>query len=380
MSDIELTNEQADVVDDIRDWFWRLQHRRGTDQCITVGGLAGTGKTTLANMLPERLEIARHKVAYCAYTGKAASRLNGGSTIHRLIYKPREQHCEKCPKFIDKELVCHGDCADCTTHWDRIDQLSGLDLVIVDEASMVDYRIFEDLTSFGVPVVWIGDHGQLPPIWGTFNLMADPQLRLETIHRQLADSPILKLAMQARRNGRVPFGFHGPGVLKRHRNGHYPLFADLLLCGRNNTRVALNAAARAERGFPEDRPVAGDRVVCLRNNHDLGVYNGITARVTACTEDPEDVECWKLSVELDGPERERITDMVWRGQFGQLKTLADAPRGVGLWDYGYALTVHKAQGSEAERVVLLEQPVTDPRRWLYTGITRARRSLEIIAR
>jgi ATP-dependent exoDNAse (exonuclease V) alpha subunit len=69
-------------------------------------------------------------------------------------------------------------------------------------------------------------------------------------------------------------------------------------------------------------------------------------------------------------------------QFGAEKTIGEAPRGMDLWDFGYVLTVHKAQGSEADRVLLIEEPFGQPdvrRRWLYTAITRAKQELEIIA-
>jgi exodeoxyribonuclease-5 len=378
----KLTDEQEQAVDLIADWYGQRPRRFQSTNAqppMTVGGLAGTGKTTIANQLPEYLGVPRGRVAYCAFTGKAASRLQNGQTIHRLIYQPTELHCDECPRLMDKEAFCHGNCKNCTTIFDRRPRIEGYDLIIVDEASMVNASIYKDLISYRVPVLWIGDHGQLPPVKGSFNLMADPVIRLEKIHRQLADSPILALAMHARRTGWVPFGVKGPGVSKRHLNGNdWPLDREFFLCGKNNTRVALNREIRAHRGYPAEHPVPGDRLVCLRNDYDTGVYNGQLAVVQEWREE-NDPEFWVLRVLVDG-EKTPVEVVAYAPQFGAEKTRIDTPRWCALWDYGYALTVHKAQGSEADDLVLVEQPISDKKRWLYTGITRAKRTLEIIAR
>lgn len=389
MPAVELTEEQERIAERVARWYPMAQAKRpGLPDC-TVGGLAGTGKTVLANALPDRLGVKRYRVAYCAFTGKAASRLHNGRTIHRLIYKPDERHCEECPKRTDHTAACHRRkpqtpadrlCAKCdlSPRWRRVQRLDA-DLVIVDEASMVDEQLYKDLCSFGVPIVWIGDHGQLPPVQGRFNLMANPVMRLETIHRQVAGSPILRLAMMARQDGYIPFGLFAPGVQKRRVDGHWSkiLGPELLLCGKNDTRVALNQAARAVREHPAEQPVAGDRVICLRNDYEAKVFNGTQGTVKTIS-DCGDV--WQMTVAIDDSDDEEVEVDALKEQFNQLTTLKDAPRGVGLWDYGYCLTVHKAQGSEAENVVVLEQPIGDPRRWLYTAVTRAKRRLEIIAR
>lgn len=385
MREIKLSREQRAVAKHVAEWF-----ASGGDS-LTIGGLAGTGKTTLAQTLPSMLGLGASEVAYCAYTGKAVAVLNRrlrgveAKTFHRLMYSPIEVHCSRCPRSRDEDARCHGHCIRCGLEWSRTPRLDPrVRLIVVDEASMVDEAIHDDLLAFGVPVLWIGDHGQLPPVRGSFNLMADPDLRLETIHRQVADSPILKMAMLARETGRVPFGEYGPGVIKRHRDGTLDVddvddwSSDLLvLCGFNKTRVHMNRAIRMHRGFPPDEPVAGDRVICLRNNNEVGVHNGMTGTVVECAERGDDA--YELRVKLDGEDREYCR-RVSREQFNAEKTVSETPRKLDLWDFGYCMTVHKAQGSEAERVVLMEERLRggEHARWLYTGITRAKSRLEVI--
>jgi len=393
--------EQKAAIAEIEHWY-----EVGARPDFKLGGLAGTGKTTIAAALPTLLGLRDSQVAYCAYTGKAAHVLNQrlgearATTIHRLIYRPDETHCSRCPRRISPRRIsdgalCHGAaCGICGVRYSRVLVLDrALRLIVVDEASMVSEHLYDDLASYGCPIVWIGDHGQLPPVHGVSRLIASPDLRLETIHRQVADSPILKLAMRARRTGRIPCGSYGPRVLKREADGEIDLDLDmadwselLILCGTNRTRVALNKAVRLERDYPEARPVPGDRLICLRNNYTSGVFNGMTGTLLDC--ELESSATYRATIRLDGGEQ--YEGEIAQEQFNETSTLNGVPRDTDLWDYGYCLTVHKAQGSEAERVILIEERLPGPggrrealaqyKRWLYTGITRAKSELEIIGR
>jgi len=148
------------------------------------------------------------KIAFCSYTGRAAQNLKNKlveqnaltwrdtiSTIHGLIYDPIEN--------TNKEIV----------GWERKDELD-TDLIIVDEASMVDSNIWMDLLSYKIPIVAVGDHGQLPPINGNFNLMANPQLLLTEIHRQAKNNPIIQVSIHARNTGVIPAKEYNAKVIK----------------------------------------------------------------------------------------------------------------------------------------------------------------------
>ncbi len=391
MTTYTLSPDQARALREIGAWY-----RTKSAPYLTLGGYAGTGKTTLMAYL--RLKLREFdpeaRVAFCAYTGKAARVLqerlrdqkvprkqDSVSTIHSLIYTTSDTPGAANPVWERKESL------------DR-------DLIIVDEASMVDEAIWKDLLSFGVPILAVGDHGQLPPVGSSFNLMAEPNLRLERIFRQAEDSPIIEVATLARTTGALPVREYGAGVRKLDRGlpetglmvqelleGWRPEL--LVLCGYNHTRVKLNAAIRGMRDVQAPEPQAGDRVVCLRNNRVKKIYNGMTGRIVRCVpaDDDPDRQWYEVEIELEG-EDYRYAGYVLCEQFGALEALKDMPlapdgeRG-DLWDFGYALTVHKAQGSQSPRVLVFEERFTrssdeDWRRWLYTAVTRAQIELTVV--
>jgi exodeoxyribonuclease-5 len=385
-----LSQDQAGALREIGAWY-----RAKSAPFLTLGGYAGTGKTTLVAYL--RKALREHDdtatVAFCAYTGKAARvlaerlreqrvarRKDVVSTIHGLIYTT-EENPGGAPKWFRKDSL------------DR-------DLIVVDEASMVDEAIWKDLLSFGVPVLAVGDHGQLPPVGGAFNLMAEPALRLERIWRQAAGSPIIEVATLARTSGAIPVREFGAGVRKLDRT--MPETGQevqemleswrpemMILCGYNATRLRLNVVIRGLRDMTSPEPQPGDRVVCLRNNRTKRIYNGMLGRISSIQPaSGKDGGPWyEADIELEG-EDYMYGGYILREQFGAKETLRDVPpapdgeRG-DLWDFGYALTVHKAQGSQADRVLLFEERFPrstddDWRRWLYTAVTRAVSELTIV--
>ncbi len=267
---------------------------------------------------------------------------------------------------------------------------------------MVDETIWADLLSYEIPVLAVGDHGQLPPVVGKFNLMQEPQIKLERIFRQAEDSPIVEVATLARTTGVVPPGEYGQDVRKLDRQNDetgqivQELIENwrpdrLILCGYNHTRVWLNQAIREQRDFVGLEPAVGDRVVCLKNNRRAKIYNGMTGTIrhlyTPDGDIDKDQKWYEVEIELDN-EDYNYFGYILREQFGEKETIKNAPlspdkKPGDLFDFGYALTVHKAQGSESEEVLLFEErfpKMTDDdwRRWLYTGITRASQRLTIV--
>jgi len=230
--------------------------------------------------------------------------------------------------------------------------------------------------------------------------MEAPALRLERIWRQAADSPIIEVATLARQSGVLPVQEFGPGVRKLDRalpeTGQtvQELLENwnpevLVLCGYNATRVKLNAAIRQMRDMMSPVPQSGDLVVCLRNNRAKHLYNGMLGRLKRVTPTRGDdgTEWYDVEVELEG-EDYTYSGYALREQFGAMTTVRDLPvapdgeRG-DLWDFGYALTVHKAQGSQAPGVLVFEERFAkssedDWRRWLYTAVTRAERELTVV--
>lgn len=360
---------------------------------ITMGGYAGVGKTTLIADTVKRIKAdQRKKIAFCAFTGKAASILKAKleafgalgagdycGTIHSLIYDPiigqGGQICGFRPKG-------------------SIDQ----DIIIADEASMIDEQLFTDLKAYGRPIVAIGDHGQLPPVFGRFNLMESPDIRLEKIHRQAAEHPIIRLSILAREEGHIPAGEYGEGILKVSKDEGWKILnampdlpEALVMCGRNETRGKLNRFIRARCGRvardlagSTDHPVPGDKVICLKNNKFECIYNGMTGIVKSV--EPYGAHwLWMRILMEDGLS---FMGKVFKHQFYQKQTLREwegleAKQIGNLFDFGYCLTAHKAQGSESSNVVVIEERMgmqtdDDWRRWLYTSVTRSKNKLLII--
>ena len=249
---MKLSADQKQALEKIINWL-KDKHR---SPHFTFGGYAGTGKTTLTALLRQILhkKNPKLKIALVSYTGKAARVLKSTlvaqkasysqdfvGTIHSLIYAP----------MISEKGNIVG--------WDKKKKVDAR-LIIVDEASMVNYDIWQDLLSFNIPIIAIGDHGQLPPIEGNFNLMEKPIIKLEKIHRQAADNPIIKLSIKARKTGDIPIGKFGPHIEKMDQQAMdtqekvQELLREfneqtMILTGYNHTRVQVNNFIRQHKFF-----------------------------------------------------------------------------------------------------------------------------------
>ncbi len=384
----ELSPDQNKTIETLISF---CESKNKKEDFITLGGYAGTGKTTLISELRKKLNNLnpKLKVGFCAFTGKAVQVLknklvqNGAifkkddiSTIHSLIYRTIEDDRGAVLGWIKKE-----------------DTEIDYDLIIVDEASMVDQKIWEDLKYYGIPIIAVGDHGQLPPISGTFNLMDKPLLKLENIHRQAQNNPIIQVSILAREQGKIPHQKWSKNVFKVPMSEGHEYYEDLftsydadtlILCNFNNTRLRLNQAVRRHLGFEGETPQKNDRVICLRNNHTEQIYNGMQGYIKYIKSKSE--VAYDTEIDMDGSVR-YYNGVISKDQFNSGTTLNNINRsyktqGLDLFDFGYALTVHKAQGSQAKRVILFEertkhQSDEDFKRWLYTAITRAEEKLII---
>jgi len=370
---VEFSPHQDSALKAVADW---LKDKPGgasngaAPQVFRLFGFAGTGKTTLARHIAADVD---GQVAFAAFTGKAAlvMRAKGctdARTIHSLIYRPREVEAET-PSF---EL------------WDDA-PASKAKLIIIDECSMVDAELGRDLLSFGVPLLVLGDPAQLPPIQGAgFFTEAEPDAMLTEVHRQAKDDPIVHLSMAVREGRTLAPGRYGESEVVA-RAALDPLrvtTADQILVGRNATRRAYNTRMRALRGLKEPLPQAGDKLVCLRNNKKKGLFNGglwtlIERRerksgVLALRIKPED-EPWARTM--------RVTARPECFMGGSEALSWEERRGHDEFDFGYVLTVHKAQGSQWDDVCLFDESFAFPdarARWLYTGITRAAKKLTVV--
>src|ERR1041384_1857908 len=366
------TPHQDAALKAVSAWLKAKPGQGGTPQTFRLFGYAGTGKTTLARHLAEEVD---GKVLYAAFTGKAAlvMRSKGcerASTIHSLIYKTRESG-EEVPSF---DL------------WDEA-PASRSALIVIDECSMVDAELGRDLMSFGVPLLVPGDPAQLPPIQGGgFFTEAEPDAMLTEVHRQAQDDPIVRLSMDIRAGEHIEPGRYGEteGLRQRDLDPQRVREADQVLVGRNATRRSYNARMRERRGFEDKMPSAGDKLVCLRNNRKKGLFNGGLWTVKERGARKTGIMTMRLLPDDETGARGVKVSVRPECFTGGIEKL-DWPRRKPYdeFDYGYVLTVHKAQGSQWDDVVLFDESFAFPdsrERWLYTGITRAAKRLTVVVK
>ena len=154
-------------------------------------------------------------------------------------------------------------------------------LIVLDEVSMVGEEMARDLMSFGRPILVLGDPGQLPPIKGEGAFTRDaPDIMLTEIHRQAGESAIIRLATMARQGEPIGFGQHDAFVWKMRKMDVTPeqaLRSGQVICGMNATRLQLNNAMRAAAGFGGSwlPSGSGEKIICLKNQNDLGLINGM---------------------------------------------------------------------------------------------------------
>ncbi len=366
----QFSPHQDQALNAVAQWLKAKPGASGTPQVFRLFGYAGTGKTTLAKHLAEHVD---GEVKFAAFTGKAASVMRrkgcrGASTIHGLIYRARESG-EEIPNF---DL------------WDEA-PASKAELIIIDECSMVDADLGRDLLSFGVPVLVLGDPAQLQPIQGSgFFTETKPDVMLTEVHRQAQDNPIVRLSMDIRAGKYLEPGRYGETEVidKDELDPQRVLEADQVLVGRNATRQAYNIRMREQRGFDDAMPSAGDKLVCLRNNRKKGLFNGGLWTVKERGASKTGVMTMRLLP--DDETATRVIKVSVRPEcfIGGLEKV-DWPRRKPYdeFDYGYVLTVHKAQGSQWDDVVLFDESFAFPHsreRWLYTGVTRAAKRLTVV--
>ena len=390
---MELTIKQQQGLD------IAIKRHRAGEKYTVISGYAGTGKSTLVRFIIEALDVEESRVVYTSFTGKATEVLRkkgnkNAMTLHKLLYdsipRPAGGFFRKPKASLD------------------------YDIVIADEISMIPKTLMDLLLSHKVYVICLGDPFQLPPIDKDEDnhLLDHAHVFLDEIMRQAAESEIIQLTMKIRNQEPIDY-FDGEEVKiidKNTLNTGMLLWADQILTATNAKRIAINNQVRGllGRGLePED----GDKVICLRNYWDDFSINGDplvngtigTLRNSFQTwrEIPRfvksdirkfDILQGDMIVGEDIYEAlEMDRNMIKRGekccdwrlsyQLGRLKPKYGeiVPK---EFAYGYAITCHKAQGSEWDKVLVLEESFPfqkeEHARWLYTACTRASEKLVLL--
>lgn len=366
-----------------------------------ISGYAGSGKSTLVRFIIEALDVDEDDVCYCAFTGKAAEVLRkkgnkNACTLHRLLYesipKPEGGFFRKPKPVLDYKVI------------------------VVDEVSMAPKSLIDLLFKHNIYAICLGDPGQLPPIDKDEDnhLLDHPHIFLDEIMRQAQESEIIQLTMKIRNNepinyfdGKevkiIPYSQLNTGILQ---------WGDQILTATNATRQAINTQMRQLLNYP-NHPVDGDKMICLRNywedfsddgdpliNGTIGILKNSfqtwreIPRVAKSNIKKFDILMGDLSI----PDTSDIYNLVdmdykmiltgnkccdWKLSYrlGKLRfRYGDiVPK---EFTYAYAVTVHKAQGSEWNNIVVLEENFPfdkiEHTRWLYTACTRASEKLVLV--
>lgn len=360
---IQITQQQGEALAAVEKWL-------DTDkQVFKLFGVAGAGKTTIAKFVEDMVD----SYAYAAYTGKAAHVLmqkgcTPASTIHSMIYRAHQ------------DLY--------TGRWSfRLDNdswIKGLDLVIVDEASMVGPEIGEDLLRLARKVLVIGDPFQLPPVKDQgFFTEGKPDYMLTEIHRQAAENPIIMLSKLIREGGILKYGTYGDSKILKAKQFDTAMLLepDQILVGKNDTRCYMNQQYRKAKGHEEQSeyvPLTGEKLICLRNNHERGFLNGQMYEAVSANHDRMDVEIQIKPWEAESTVIDKISTPMEYFQGREHELDWNIRRSCDEFTYAYAVTVHKFQGSQADNVMIFDQSKIfreHADRWRYTAVTRAAEKL-----
>lgn len=413
---MQLTIEQASAFDTIIKW---LKHETKSKPYFVLSGFAGVGKGYLIKFLYEYLKNENKKVSVNTLTWKASlvlrSRGVPSSSIHSTFYIYKEDLRNKNAgldfreRFTDELIAAAGK----------------LNLIIIDEASMVNNKMRNVILKHKIPVLFVGDCEQLPSIDNSSdNVMDTPDIVLKTVQRQALDSPIIRLSMDIREGKFIPYGPYGDKVTKKRKcdideiSENLLIKADMLICGKNNTRQELNTLIRDIKGLKRNScPSTGERLVVLKNSPQHNLYNGMLLKIVhsesanihvkksrdhlfyytkdlvPANNDPalQDLFLSELVFENESYIYDRALQNIIiteenKNFVATIKSNAvkkEMLEGIPIVDFGYAMTLHKCQGSSFPKVFIYFEYMQGmdsvmKRRWLYTAVTRAEKALVLM--
>lgn len=378
------TQQQSKAISNIVQWYGQKNR-----QVFYMAGYAGVGKSTIAELAIKAIRKKHKKmknVRTAAYTGKAASVLrrkgiDNAQTIHGLIYSPS----------IDKET------REVRFSLNEFGGAAEADLILLDEISMVDEKTANDLKSFGKKILVMGDPGQLPPVKGAGAFTNQkPDVFLDEIHRQAADSPIIELATMARKGEPLTVGYKKGDVevMKLTKQTADLIYREdtQVICGLNKVRWTITQRIRTHLGIKSREPQVGETIICCRNNHALGIFNGAIGTLLAVREEQHPTgRIYMMEVAIEGVDKTLkdipVDPFHFENHFNngtsQKRQILKKEDRLEEFDWGYALTAHKAQGTSWPHVTVIDDSRSfkeNRNNWIYTSLTRAETGLTILLR
>ena len=426
-----LSEQQDEAVFKIREWYADPDRK----QVFWLAGLAGTGKSYLIAPIIDALGIDPSQIALVGPTAMAAKVVRqklekaglvaDTSTIHSAIYQVKPLKAEVLEaalqsaqtdlgrdpgnkvlaakvRMIETNLDRAYDLNDVQFRLNPDSTVTNCRLIIVDESSMVGKLIADDLRAFGIPILAIGDHGQLQPVEDDPGLcIGKPDYALTEIHRQAADNPIILYAHLLRQGEQMPFGDYGPLKIIRPRQDDYtldPARTAQVICGMNKTRWDLTASLRRLNGFEGPTPQHGEPLIICRNSRTIpSLINGAHCK---SLEDHADLTSgrgyfsMKLQDEQGAAHRIKAYQGIFEEHLERVKgasSLAALSKKANFQarkvshhvDFGWVMTCHKAQGSGWPSVIVHDEGAVfreEVWNWRYTAATRAENELIVIRR
>ena len=384
---IVLTDEQKNAIVKACAWYYDTSYNK--KNYFVISGYAGTGKSTIVRTLIEVLGLANYNVLFAAFTGKASLILrikgNMANTIHKSFYNIYYGDNGMYYFSVKRSLP------------------STIKLIVIDECSMINDKMINDILSFNLPTIFLGDIGQLPPVIGQNSLLKDVNnidAQLTKVLRQDDTSGILGLATQSRNGEKLKEGIYKNCRVLHLKDIDDITKYDIILCWKNSTRKLFNQAVRKELGLKDIYPLKGEKVIGLKNNYfhqieyqgiPIFPVNGLPSTVINDYKLTKDKKNILLDYKPDfiqdpkGPYFRTICHSEYFNNYGynieKDPFIKDDEDDLVHLDFGYTLTTARSQGSEYKRVLLLDEyrgPEDIHNKFLYTGITRAMQSVDVV--
>lgn len=407
---IDLSEDQEKALDFVDKFI------NSDKKFAVIGGCAGSGKSSIIPFILKKYSsdidtisdpfddyFNTREVEVCAYTGKAVMVLKrkgivNASTLHSFLYYHNPVLNEETGEYN----IVYKPRDNAYFH--------NTQLLIVDEASMVSKELFDLISSKSFKVLYIGDHFQLPPVNDNFNIMLNPDFKMEKVLRQNEDNPIIHLAELARTGQKIPLGVYGNSKHTLKFNKEELINYDEIITWTNKSKDMINDFVREQKGFIKDVPQIDDKMIVKANCHSKNLFNG---QIVYIMNHPKMNKngAWKVeiidelayndpfimaqtdnyiqanaSIHLSKEELNHLKVLpfekkwVKKGSKKDVYFVPASPYQVHL-DWGYAITAHSAQGSSWNNVaVILDKRlynIEDCNRWIYTAITRAEDSVTI---
>ena len=367
-----------------------------SNQVFEFAGNPGTGKSVvmgeILKRIQERTNIPPERIAPMAYTGAASivMRLKGlptAKTIHSWLYE-----CVEYPMVgPDGEIVMdkYLNVPVMVKKFVPRKLYGKLDIIMIDEGGMVPESMRNQILATGAKIFVAGDQDQLPPVADKPAFLNDRSriYILDEIMRQEEGSGIVQLSQRVKNGLPIHTGYYGDVLVisEDEVTDQMLLKSDVILCGKNATRDRINSYVRENLlGFRSTLPSYGERLICRKNNWDLecagiNLTNGLTGTVVN-RPDPSGFDGEVFRIDF-------APDLLYGGVFPAVpvsyrylvsnKSQRDSMRKTGfvsgnLFEYGYAQTVHLAQGSQYYDGMYYEEYLHDDinNRLHYTALTR----------